>query len=311
MKILKFFALVTMMAYLVGFALPVPETLASDAMTLSEQLFFATVRIETEKTDEQGKEVLEVGTGFVVEYAWDKNKKRYFLVTSKHVVKGAKMGRFFFLKAENNKPVLGENYKVEIDLFESRWFLNKNPNIDVAVMPLDVILQKMKKRSWNIFFKSITENISMNETNIKDLDAIEEIIFVGYPSGLYDLKNLLPIARRGITATPLSVDYFGLPLFLIDASVFPGSSGSPVFIYNTGTFSVRENIVMGNRLVFLGLILGVYTREDLAGANVEAGARDLAPVIKTRQTINVGVVSKASTVFDTIREYLKTNGEIQ
>jgi hypothetical protein len=45
---------------------------------------------------------------------------------------------------------------------------------------------------------------------------------------------ILPISprffRRGMTATPPQLDYCGRPTFLIDASVFGGSSGSPVFL---------------------------------------------------------------------------------
>ena len=57
----------------------------------------------------------------------------------------------------------------------------------------------------------------------------EEIVFIGYPSGLRDEHNSTPLIRRGITASPIWNDFGNDPIFLIDAGVYPGSSGSPVF----------------------------------------------------------------------------------
>ena len=69
-------------------------------------------------------------------------------------------------------------------------------------------------------------------TALAKLNAVEEIMMIGYPNGLWDAKNNLPIVRRGITGTPAFVDYNDKPEFVIDAACFPGSSGSPVFIVN-------------------------------------------------------------------------------
>ena len=64
---------------------------------------------------------------------------------------------------------------------------------------------------------------------LEQLEAIEEVVLIGYPAGIRDPAHLTPIARKGITATPPAWDYGGRPTFLVDASVFHGSSGSPVF----------------------------------------------------------------------------------
>jgi hypothetical protein len=69
-----------------------------------------------------------------------------------------------------------------------------------------------------------------------------QIYLLGYPSGIYDEENVSPILRVGIISTEPDRDFFfnwelrdrynGLPAkvpgFLIDANVFPGSSGSMV-----------------------------------------------------------------------------------
>ncbi len=59
---------------------------------------------------------------------------------------------------------------------------------------------------------------------------------VGYPVGLWDSVNNMPILRRGSTATLLDWTYEGRQEFVIDAACFPGSSGSPVFKYTVGDY---------------------------------------------------------------------------
>ena len=68
-----------------------------------------------------------------------------------------------------------------------------------------------------------------------------QIYLLGYPSGMYDPRNTSPILRIGLISTEPNKDFsfnpelrakYGLPStipgFLIDANVFPGSSGSIV-----------------------------------------------------------------------------------
>ena len=95
--------------------------------------------------------------------------------------------------------------------------------------------------------------------------AIENITFIGYPSGLYDEKNKMSIIRQGITATPIWNNFKGEDVFLIDAGVFPGSSGSPVFIFNQGTYPTKDGIALGNRLLFVGVISQTMLRDNATG----------------------------------------------
>ncbi len=80
---------------------------------------------------------------------------------------------------------------------------------------------------------------------------------IGCPRGISDEVNNLPIVRRGITATSLSKLYNGKPEFMVDMACFPGSSGSPIFLYNrNGFFDRKQNsYMMGTtRLKFVGVL---------------------------------------------------------
>jgi hypothetical protein len=123
---------------------------------------------------------------------------------------------------------------------------------------------------------------------------------VGYPNGIWDATNNMPIARRGITATHPNLNYEGRREFMIDAACFPGSSGSPVFLYNTGGYATRaEGMVMGGiRIKLLGVLYAgpqhIATGE-VRVVNVPTQQRAIA-VSSIPQ--NLGLVVKASRLLD-------------
>jgi len=76
----------------------------------------------------------------------------------------------------------------------------------------------------------------------------------------------------------MTVDYLGLPAFLIDAAVFPGSSGSPVFLLDRGMYQNRTGgTVVGSRVMLLGVLAQYYSRA-VEGLVREVPARQVASV---------------------------------
>lgn len=154
------------------------------------------------------------------------------------------------------------------------------------------------------YYMAIGDDLLPTPEQSKDMDAVEQVVFVGYPNGIYDTKNLLPIIRRGTTATPFQIDYEGQPVFLIDASVFPGSSGSPVFIAEFGGHVVQGGLLYDGRLLFLGIIAEVAVREERGRIDFEPIPTAKVPVVKTSQMIDLGVVYKSSAVQEAVTDLL-------
>ena len=115
--------------------------------------------------------------------------------------------------------------------------------------------------------------------------------------------------RRGTTATPISIDFQGLKQFLIDASVFPGSSGSPVFILNIGMYTNKDGTTnVSSRLLFLGTVASVFFKQDVNEIKMITQPVVDRPVAISKQMIDLGIVFKAETVVETIQSFLSKNG---
>ena len=106
------------------------------------------------------------------------------------------------------------------------------------------------------FYVPLDKSLIPNQTELEDLGALEDVIMIGYPNGIWDPANNMPIVRRGVTATHPNLNYEGRREFMIDAACFPGSSGSPVFLYNNGSWTNRAGgmVMGGTRVKLLGLL---------------------------------------------------------
>ncbi|KAF5430686.1 Trypsin-like peptidase domain-containing protein [Candidatus Methanophagaceae archaeon] len=275
--------------------------------SIFENILFTTVRIEASLPPNNPI----TGTGFVFKYV-KKDKQYLFVVTNKHVIKNSIKGKLTFNQSDGEKPILGKVFTIEYSNFESQWIGHSQDDIDVAIMPFAPVLNELSNRGIQIFFRSVTPDLIPSDKLLReDIDAVEDIVFVGYPCGIYDRGNLLPVVRRGITATPISIDFERKPKFLIDASIFPGSSGSPVFLCNIGSYSPKgKGLLVGSRIFFLGVVASVFIRKDWNTIELIDIPTGKIPVVSTTQMVDLGIVYKSIVIKELIEEFLKTRGEI-
>lgn len=215
--------------------------------TPAEQLFFTTTIITGLGIDGS----TWTGTGFIYTVSTTRGTVN-FIVTNKHVLAGASEIILQFVRDNGGQPAYGQAAKVWIAPFdESRWFGHPVEGVDVAVLAFGEVLDGMVAAGHSPFFRALPESLVPSAEVISGFDAMERVTFIGYPAGLFDTANLTPIARQGFTATPIALDYEGLPQFVIDAAVFSGSSGSPVFLYDRGMIVDRSgNVTIGSRLFY-------------------------------------------------------------
>ena len=222
---------------------------------VSTQLLYTTVPIYAQKKDGS----LSSGTGFVFSVVEDANASIPLLITNYHVLEGAVAGFVELHVAENDMP---SEKSIRVQFDESIIIGNKLGELDLIAVPLASTLNEFQNKGIKVFYRTVDQSIIPTDQQVRELAALETVTFIGYPSGIYDTINKLPIIRQGITATPIWNKFQGKDNFLIDAGVFPGSSGSPVFIYNQGSFPTKEGIAIGNRLFFVGIISDTMLRKE-------------------------------------------------
>jgi len=273
--------------------------------TFLKQLLFSTVRIIADTDDPKKK---SIGTGFLVQKKIGEKSQQIFLVTNKHVIAKAddagkiigefKKASFSFIKNENNNPKLGDSVVINVDNLTGMFLQHSDENVDLAICNISNLYNQLQNFKQDIFIKTVP--IEMIPKESENFDAIEDVLFVGYPNGIFDQKNHLPIMRRGITASPYNVDFNGGKKFLIDAQVFPGSSGSPVFIKEQ---NLRNGVLrLGTEnYFFVGIISKVFYRDE-TGDLIESVA-PTSPATNSfsvRQMIGLGICEKSNQLLELI-----------
>jgi len=267
--------------------------------TIADQLFYSTVHIESALPAGTS-----TGTGFLVHYTQADGFTIPILVTNKHVLAGASTVSFTLAGAKGDQPMTTGTRITVVDFDEYLWFGHTDPRVDVATMPFAQVLHQMADDGAPAFYRAFPSELLLTNEQADSLDSIESVTFVGYPNGLFDKASMLPIARRGQTATPIFNDYEGLPAFLIDASVFPGSSGSPVLIFDRGSFTTRDGDThIGSRLHLAGVIAAVHTRK--VHGQIEFTSTGTASF---DDLIDLGIVYKASAIQECVDGMLSRLG---
>lgn len=236
---------------LLSIALLQMPCLGQDRPSLSRELLHSTIRIMCFQTNG----MTDIGTGFFYNFTSDAdtNGSIPVIVTCKHVITGSVVGILDFALAKTNAfDRTQPHFQVPIPNFETLWIKHPDTNIDIAILPIAPIMQKLSDEGKRLDVVPFGKRELL--TTNDQIGAFQNIKFIGYPIGISDELNNLPIARQGMTATDVSIDYEGRKEFLIDAAVFPGSSGSPVLIVDEGSFATGNGFTFGSRVRLLGII---------------------------------------------------------
>ncbi|MCK1734844.1 trypsin-like peptidase domain-containing protein [Bradyrhizobium sp. 138] len=228
----------------------VPE--ATPALGISRQLQHATIRLECMKPSG----AVSSGTGFHFRLQLKGDTWVPAIITNKHVVAGASECAIHLSLADATGAALGLHERYIVKPFQ--WLDHPDPTVDLALIPIQPLLAQLSQVGKRPFYIDLVESLIPEASVLEGLSPLEEILLVGYPNGIWDTENNFPIFRRGITATPCNKKYLGRTEFLVDAAVFPGSSGSPVFIYNEGTYLNGNSVIFGGRLLLIGVLYAVH-----------------------------------------------------
>jgi len=214
------------------------------------------------------------------------------IVTNKHVVEGAQTAYLKMNLKPNDKDCLF--FDLQIENVREAFIFHPNPEVDLCVLPLYPLYEEVSRAGVELdmfYFKDT------DITGLGSLLPVEDVYMTGYPNGLWDEANNKPITRKGITASDFKLNWNGKSQFMIDMACFGGSSGSPVYIMNEGSYYNGETLMVDSRfkllgILFAGPIFHVDGRVEVVDVPTSAVA-----VSRTGIMMNLGIVIKAEELF--------------
>lgn len=257
-------------------------------LSRNELLMYSTHRIEMLNNNE---DYIGCATGFLMGFPC-KESDQYIhlvLVTNRHVLGRCAKIRITFISKASYPYALHRPDTVAAILSTDKAIFHPNPNIDLAILKLNPCIKLLNDAGTPPFYSFLKPDLIPTPDDWENFDAMESVIMIGYPSALYDSVNILPIFRQGLTATHLSFDFQGKPEFLVDMSVFPGSSGSPVLIHNLGVpyFDKKSHTIkMAERTFLIGIQYATRLKSEPISSENSTGV--------IQQYIDLGCIIKSS-----------------
>lgn len=268
--------------------------------TIAEQLVYNTARIECVKAD--GRQ--SVGSGFFINFDPGGRGSVTVLVSNKHVINGAKSGAFYFNEqGEDGAPLPNKHFPVSIPSeFTGAWIGHPDPSIDLAMLPVGPFIHQARAGGRIPYFKAFTREFVASKEELESLTPIENITVIGYPNGIWDHVNGMPIVRQGSTATHPKLWFHGAPDFLIDCAIYPGSSGSPVVLFNPMGYATADGMVMGSRLKLIGVVHKVANHNAEGDIEFRAVPTASVPIPRIAVPNNLGVVVNSTKLLELEQE---------
>lgn len=178
-----------------------------------------------------GPDLVSQATGFF--YA---NSDRIFLVTNRHVV--AKQGTsptIIRITVHSDPNNLRQTVSLDLPLYEGSrklWREFDDKSIDVVALELDA------SRMRSLVVKAFSARDLPPDDLLVGLG--EDVLVLGYPLGFHDNVFNLPVIRSATVASAYPVPFRGMPYFLVDARLHPGTSGSPVILKPTNILRKKQ-----------------------------------------------------------------------
>lgn len=175
-----------------------------------------------------------IGTGFlynrVLKATGDgRYDVRGYLVTNRHVAKAEPI-LSFSLNARGLPPVRGQIEAADPSNDVANWFFHPNPKVDVAVT--GVLHGHLNSLGLATKLPPLHDSQAFTVERMRNEEVVEgdTVFVVGFPMEIVSQPRARPIVRSGCIAR--ISDLYDQPgdTLIVDAHVYPGNSGGPVFL---------------------------------------------------------------------------------
>lgn len=222
-----------------------------------------------------------VGTGFLYSSSLPDypDLSAILLISNKHVFcdPSKSIQIEFNEKLVNGDPEYGKLKKFEQNNFSNIYYEHPDSITDLACVNISGI------SSSNVYYKNLDDKF-LKDIDYKKIHPGSDVLFIGYPENRFDAINNLPLIRKGSIASVPYIDFNGRPEVVIDAQVFQGSSGSPVFVADNGHYK----------------LLGVVSETMIKHSQLQTISA-VSSGVGVQQILGLGIVIKQSKVVELIQ----------
>ena len=200
----------------------------------NHQAAYTAVRISIENSDDSRTQIV-TGTGFFylasIQLSEEETRSKLLLISNRHVLEEGlgKMTLTLNRKKADGTPDYGVLRTFTLDGFANLYTSHPDEDVDLACVDVSSISHS------DACVKHLDEKF-LTPISDERVALGSDVLFVGYPNDYYDITNNLPLVRRGTLASMPDIDFRGQGNIVIDAQVFGGSSGSPVFVAWDGKY---------------------------------------------------------------------------
>lgn len=271
-------------------------------MDLLDQLAKSTVKISCNNGT--------FGTGFFFNFTIKDDRYVPTIITNRHVLEGIDEIKLIFSTndyfASPDRVV--NKFTIDYSGIQPKIIYHSDSEIDLCALIISPVIQHQMDNNLTFDIKNLSMDNVPSDDELENLRFVEELLMVGYPNGISDEKNNFPIFRRGTTASHPGVDFNGMPECVVDMTITPGSSGSPVFVYNSNGYKQRNggNVLGSERLIFLGVNKAVFVASQV-GEIIELPSPTKF-VSHSSIGINLGIIVKSKAIHDLYRQLLIIEG---
>ncbi|WP_082224598.1 S1 family peptidase [Halolamina rubra] len=170
-------------------------------------------------------------TGFYYNF-----EEETYLITNRHVIapqEGSSPDSMRIFTRSHPVPIEREFHDIDVAEGEGEDWYGHESEFDIAAVPLDFNLDSINPRIGIEDDRDPeTGSLAFNKESIlSEKDRVlagDRAQIVGYPGQYVDKDFDFPVMRDAIISTNYGLPYNGTPMFLTDARMHPGMSGSPV-----------------------------------------------------------------------------------
>ena len=167
----------------------------------------------------------------------------------------------------NFKEIVGDEIKwIPVTLTQNellkRTLLHSDNSVDVVAIKVDDLATSLMVSNAhpNMISTGKVTDRDLPSASPLTIEATSDVVICSYPHGFYDTVNKYPIVKSGIIASSWGKPFNGTRTFLVDANLFPGSSGGLVLSKPTDIARINGKVMHSDfkHYVFLGVYSGQY-----------------------------------------------------